>query len=132
MAFIEPSGITHPYWTLTIHAYVWHMMLIFIGVYLIMSGHFAKTKKDFLRATVTFLALCVVAFAINLIFWDESGGTINMFFIGPRNSSLFFFKGVAKKFGWYISTLLYIPVVTLGAYLLYLPAHLFAKKKNMI
>ena len=130
MAFIEPSGITHKYWTLTLHAYLWHMTLIFIGFYLIASGHFAKTKKNFLYATATFLVLCVVAFCINLIFWDASNGSINMFFVGPRNSSLAIFKDIAKNFGWYVSTVLYIPTVVLGAFLVYLPAHLYAKKEK--
>jgi uncharacterized membrane protein YwaF len=132
MAFIEPSGISHAYWTLTLHAYLWHMTLIFIGVYLIMSGRCAKTKKDFLYAALTFVVLCAVAFCINLIFWDASGGDINMFFVGPRVSSLAVFKDIAKNFGWYVSTALYIPVVTLGAFLIFLPAHIYAKKKGKI
>ena len=129
MAFIEPSGITHKYWTLTLHAYLWHMSLIFIGVYLIMSGHFAKTKKDYIYATVTFLVLCAVAFTINVSLWEVSAGKINMFFVGPRNSSLAVFKDIAKNFGWYVSTLIYIPTVALGAYLIFLPAHIYAKRK---
>ena len=129
MAFIEPSGINHKYWTLTIHAYLWHMMLVFIGFYLIASGRFLKHTKNFFYATATFVVLCAVAFGINLLFWDVSGGTINMFFVGPRNSSLFIFKDIAKNFGWYISTLLYIPVVTLGAYIVFLPVHLWDKHK---
>ena len=129
MAFIEPSGISHAYWTLTLHAYLWHMTLIFIGVYLIMSGRCAKTKKDFLYAALTFVVLCAVAFCINLIFWDASNGTINMFFVGPRNSSLAVFKDIANNFGWYVSTALYIPAVTLGAFLLFLPVHIYTKKK---
>jgi uncharacterized membrane protein YwaF len=129
MAFIEPSGITHGYWTLTLHAYIWHMLLIFIGVYLIMSEHFAKTRKDYFHATLTFLALCAVAFTINVIFWNASEGTINMFFVGPKNSSLAVFKDIAQNFGWYVSTALYIPTVMLGAFLVYLPAHIYAKKK---
>jgi len=132
MAFIEPSGITHSYWTLTLHAYLWHMMLIFVGIYLVFSGRCAKTKKDFLHAAVTFVVLCAVAFCINLIFWDASGGTINMFFVGPRNSSLAVFKDIAKKFGWYVSTALYIPAVTLGAFIIFLPMHIYAKKKGKI
>ena len=130
MAFIEPSGITHGYWTLTLHAYLWHMSLIFIGVYLIMSGRCAKKRRDFFHAAVTFVVLCAVAFGINLIFWDASGGSINMFFVGPRNSSLAVFKDIAKNFGWYVSTALYIPAVTLGAFLLFLPAHFYYKKKK--
>jgi len=129
MAFIEPSGINHGYWTLTLHAYIWHMMLIFIGIYLIMSGHGAKTRKDYFHATLTFLLLCAVAFSINVIFRDVSGGSINMFFVGPSNSSLAVFKDIAKNFGWYVSTALYIPTVMLGAFLIYLPAHIYAKKK---
>ena len=105
------------------------MTLIFIGVYLIMSGRCAKTKKDFLYAALTFVVLCAVAFCINLIFWDASNGTINMFFVGPRNSSLAVFKDIANNFGWYVSTALYIPAVTLGAFLLFLPVHIYTKKK---
>ena len=129
MAFIEPSGIVHGYWTLTLHAFLWHMMLVFIGVYLIASGRFAKTRRDYYSATVTFLVLAVIAFSINLIFWEASNGRINMFFVGPRNSSLMVFKDISKRFGWYISTLLYIPTVCLGAFIVYLPAHIYAKRK---
>ena len=130
MAFIEPSGIVHEYWTLTLHAFIWHMCLIFVGFYLIASGRCAKTKKDFLYAIATFLVLCVIAFCINLIFWKASEGDINMFYVGPRYSPLIVFKDISKNFGWYISTLLYIPTVTLGAFIVFLPVHLFAKKKD--
>ncbi len=129
MAFIEPSGIVHGYWTLTLHAFLWHMMLVFIGIYLIASGRFAKTRRDYYSATVTFLVLAVIAFSINLIFWEASNGRINMFFVGPRNSSLMVFKDISKRFGWYISTLLYIPTVCLGAFIVYLPAHIYAKRE---
>jgi uncharacterized membrane protein YwaF len=130
MGFIEPSGIVHDYWTLTLYTFLWHLMLIFIGVYLIMSGRFAKTKKEYFEATAAFLVLAVIAFCINLIFWDASNGKINMLFVGPRNSSLAVFKQIAKSCGWYISTLLYIPAVCLGAFLVYLPAHIYAKQKG--
>lgn len=130
MAFIEPSGITHPYWFMTMHAYIWHMTLIFIGAYLIASGRFAKTMKDYRFAVVCFVILCAVAFGINLAAWKVSDGGINMFFVGPRNSSLVVFKQISERFGWYVSTLLYIPTVCLGAFLVFLPAHLWAKRKK--
>jgi hypothetical protein len=53
-----------------------------------------------------------------------------MFFVGPKNSSLAVFKEISQKFGWYISTLLYIPTVCLGAFLVYLPAHYYYKHKS--
>ena len=132
MAFVEPSGITHEYWTLTLHAFIWHMILVFIGLYLAISNRGGKTIKDYKYAAVTFIALCLIAFIINLILWDVSEGTVNMFFIGPANSSLIVFKQIAEMCGWYISTLLYIPVVCLGGYLIFLPFHLHARKKNAL
>ena len=130
MAFIEPSGIVHEHLTLTIHAFLWHLSLIFIGAYLLMSGRHAKTIKDYLGAVATFVSLCALAFTINVSLWNVSGGDINMFFVGPRNSSLIVFKQISEMFGWYVSTLLYIPTVCLGAYLIFLPAHLRYKKNQ--
>lgn len=133
MAFIEPSGITHNYWGLTLHAYIWHMSLIFIGFYLIASRRGATEWAHYRSACVTFLVLCVVAFAINCALWEVSEGGINMFFVGPRNSSLIVFKQISEMFGWYISTLLYIPVVCLGALIVFYPVrryHLCKQKKH--
>lgn len=130
MAFIEPSGIVHEYWTLTLHAFVWHMLLVFIGLYLGFSDRGGKTTKDYKLAIITFLVLCAVAFTLNVCLADVSGGSVNNFYIGPSLSPLAIFKDIAKNYGWYISTVLYIPVVSLGAYLLFLPFHLYSKKKG--
>ncbi len=119
MAFVEPSGIISDYWVITLHSFIWHMVLVFIGFYLAFSNRGGTANADYWSAAKTFLALCVVAFCINLIFFDASGGDINMFFVGPRNSSLVVFKDISEMFGWYVSTLLYIPVVCLGAYIIF-------------
>ena len=129
MAFVEPSGIVHEYWTLTLHAFIWHMMLVFIGLYLSLSNRAGKTMADYKAASVTFVALCAIAFCINLLCWKPANGEINMFFVGPAKSSLIVFSWIAENLGWYVSTALYIPVVCLGAFLIFLPFHLHAKKK---
>ena len=132
MAFIEPSGIVHPHWTLTLHAFIWHMSLVFIGLYLAASGRGGKQMSDYKSASKTFVALCGVAFCINLLLRDISNGTVTMFFVGPCNSSLIVFKQISEMFGWYVSTILYIPTVCLGAFLIFLPFHLYEKKKQKI
>ncbi len=131
MAFIEPSGIVHEYWTLTLHAFIWHMLLVFVGLYLGFSNRGGKTMKDYRLAIITFLALCVIAFTLNLCLAGVSQGSVNNFYIGPSLSPLAIFKDIAKNFGWYICTILYIPVVSLGAFLLFLPFHLHHKKKQL-
>lgn len=132
IAFLEPSGLLHNYWTLTLHAFIWHMMLVFVGLYIGFSGRACTEKRDYRSATVTFLILCVIAFSINCIFREASGGSINMFFIGPRVSSLIIVKQIGERFGWYVGTLLYIPAVCLGAFLVYkLFFSLHAKKTRV-
>ncbi len=130
ITFFEPSGINLGYWGLTLHAYTWHMVLVFIGLFLCFSGLGGRTMKDYWSASITFVALCVIAFCINLLLGDISGNSINMFFVGPRNSSLIVFKDIAENFGWYISTLLYIPAVCLGAFLFFLPIRLYARRQE--
>ncbi|MBQ8859126.1 MAG: YwaF family protein [Clostridia bacterium] len=130
ITFFEPSGIVHGYWTLTLHAFIWHMALVFIGFYLVASGRGATEKQHLVGAILTFLVLCVVAFCINLLFWGPSNGSINMFFVGPKNSSLIVFKQISEAAGWYVSTLLYIPAVCAGASLFFLPVYLWNKKKK--
>ncbi len=130
MAMIEPSGLMHEYWTLTLHAFIWHTILVFVGLYLGFSDRTTVRKSDFKLATYTLLGLCGIAFCINLLCWDAANGDINMFFVGPANSSLIVFKDIAQQFGWYVSTALYIPVMILGGYLIFLPFHL-AKKRQL-
>lgn len=117
MALLSPPGLCHEYWTLTLHAFVWHLLLVFLGLYLRLSGLADCDRRSFWRSTKVFLLLCVVAFSINLLFWETSAGDINMFYIGPKPSSQLVFSTIAERFGWYIGTAVYIPAVILGAYM---------------
>lgn len=128
ISFFEPSGLLHEYWTLTFHALIWHMLLVFLGTYIALSGRGCRNRKDYWGATVTFLVLCAVAFGINCAFWNISGGQINMFFVGPANSSLVVFKQISELLGWYVSTAVYIPATCLGAYVIYLSFRFVQKK----
>lgn len=120
IAFFEPSGLLHRHVTMTAHSLIWHMLLVFLGAYVAFSKRGGIEKKNFKHATVMWLVLCAIAFSINCIHWNVSEGSINNFFVGPRNSSLIVFKQISEQFGWYVSTLIYIPAVILGAWLIFL------------
>lgn len=119
IAFFEPSGLLHGHWTLTMHALIWHMLLVFLGVYIALSGRGCRDKSDYRDATVTFLILCLVAFSINCIFYELSQHKLNLFFLGPAHASIIVFKQISETFGWFVSTALYIPTVCLGAFIIY-------------
>lgn len=117
VAFLEPSGLLHSQVTMTVHSLMWHLMLVFLGALMAFSGLGGVAKLNFKRATIMWLILCAVAFAINCIHWNVSEGALNMFFVGPRNSSLIICKQISEAFGWYVSTILYIPAVSVGAWI---------------
>ena len=119
IAFIEPSGLLLDHWFLTIHACVWHMLLVFIGLFLCFSKRGGNQKSDYMGATYTFVALCGVAFVLNCFVQFGLGESMNMFFVGPGTSPIIVFKQFSQWFGWYINMLIYILAVSLGAYLLF-------------
>jgi len=116
VAFLEPSGLLHKQVTMTAHSLTWHLVLVFLGALMAFTGLGGVTKINFKRATVMWLVLCAAAFLINCIHWNVSDGKLNMFFVGPRNSSLIICKQISEMFGWYVSTILYVPAVSVGAW----------------
>ena len=116
MAFIEPSGIQHGYVTLTIHAYVWHMLLVFVGLYLYMSKRVCTDKGSYRKAAGVYLAACGVAQGCNLIFGDK----INCFYISPYvQSPLAVFKDIYAACGWVVNMVLLMLAVLLASAAIY-------------
>lgn len=120
ISFAEPSGLLLDHWFLTIHALVWHMLLVFIGLFLCFSKRGGNRQSDYWGATATFLVLCAIAFGLNCFVQYGLGAHMNMFFVGPGNSPIIVFKQFSEWFGWYINTPIYIFAVCLGAYLVFL------------
>lgn len=118
IAFAEPSGLLHGYWFLTMHALIWHMLLVFVGLFLCFSRRGGTEKGDYKVATVTFLTLCVIAFCLNAFVQNVVGEHMNMFFVGPGNSPLAVFKQICQLLSWYAGTAIYIFAVCLGAFLI--------------
>lgn len=79
MALLEPSGLMHPYWTLTLHGLVWHIFLIFIACYCTASGLAGRDRRHFVSALLLFFLFCLMATAINLL----TVGRADMFYISP-------------------------------------------------
>jgi len=135
ISFLEPSGLVHEYWTLTLHAFTWHMLLVFVGLYIGFSGRAGLELKDYKYAIITFVILCCVAFSINLILWnmpaanDNPTGHMNMFYVGPADSPIVVFKDICKSVGWYVNTPIYICCLCVAAFIFYLPFALWNKRK---
>ena len=119
ISFAEPTGLLHSYVFLTAHSLLWHMALVFIGLYIAFSGKGGFGDSDYIGAVKFFVSLCAVAFLFNLAIQNLTGDDVNMFFIGPGNSPIVVFKQIAESTASYIGTLLYIPSVCIGAYIVF-------------
>lgn len=129
ISFTEPSGLLHDRWFLTIHALMWHMLLVFIGLFLCFSRRGGNRREDYTYATWTFLGLCAIAFGLNCFVQYGLGEHMNMFFVGPGNSPIVVFSQFSKWFGWYVNTPIYIFAVCLGAYLVFLLIYFLQNKE---
>ena len=119
MAFLEPSGLMHPYWTLTLHGFFWHLILIFLGLFLAFSGSADPSPRGFLGATALFFAGCGIATAVNVL--SHPFGAADMFYISPYfpNTQIVFSR-IADRFGIAAGNLSYLAAIVFGAFLLHL------------
>lgn len=129
ISFTEPSGLLLDRWFLTVHALMWHMLLVFIGLFLCFSKQGGNRREDYCYATWTFLGLCAIAFGLNCFVQYGLGEHMNMFFVGPGNSPIVVFSQFSQWFGWYVNTPIYIFAVCLGAYLVFLLIYYLQNKE---
>ncbi|MCB7317215.1 TMEM164 family acyltransferase [Lacrimispora sp. 210928-DFI.3.58] len=113
MALAEPSGLMHPYWTLTLHGFLWHFILIFIGLTCALTGNGKKGIRDFLDTIPLFLFCCAAATCINIL--SHPYGNADMFYISPYypNGQVIFHQ-IALTIGILPGNLLYLLSVILG------------------
>ncbi len=119
MVFVDPSGLMHPYWTLTLHGFIWHILLIFIGLLIAFSRMVLPTAKGFWQSTAVFTAGCVIATIINVT--SHPYGNADMFYITPYYATTqIVYSQIAAKFGIFAGNAVYVLSIILGAWLLHL------------
>lgn len=127
ISILIPNGLLHKYITLTIHAFLWHSILLFIGFYLFLSKRAGFNKSEFKSSLKYFYFTVIIALIINTVF--HKAGYINMFYISPfYNSPIFFFETINKQYGWFINFILYTSAMAFGCYLANLPFYSYHKR----
>lgn len=113
MALAVPDGLMHPYVTLTLHGFLWHFLLIFIGLYCALKSLSEHGIWGYLKTIPLFLCCCAIATAVNVL--SHSFGNADMFYISPYypNGQLVFHQ-IALKIGTSAGNMLYLLAVMLG------------------
>lgn len=119
MVFVEPSGLMHPYWTLTLHSFMWHIILIFIGLLAVFSRMASPSPRCFAGATGLFLACCAIATGINIL--AHPLGNTDLFYITPYYpNTQIVYSQIASLVGIIPGNLIYMASIILGAWLFHL------------
>ncbi len=119
MALAEPSGLFHPYWFLTLHGLLWHILLIFIGLLIGFSGKSDHSLKGYFSTLPLFGICCLIASAINIL--AKPAGRADMFYISPYYpSTQAVFHQIALKTGILAGNLIYLFSICLGGFLFHL------------
>ncbi len=134
--FADTSGLHYPLARLTLHSYLWHILLITLGVgagcvYLhrifkenrrtLFSHAFTRAfpLRPFLFSTLFYIICCLIAECLNLSL--DRYGIINMFYINPDyKMQQIVFRDLIPAFGNTAAILVYIAATILGASLLFL------------
>lgn len=119
MALAEPSGLFHPYWLLTLHGLVWHLLLIYIGLVIAFSHLSDNSLMGFVRTLPLFFACCIIASIINRT--AKPLGQADMFYISPYYpSAQIVFHEIALKYGISAGNAVYLFATCLGGLLFHI------------
>ncbi len=129
-SYIAPGTMLRPYLSVTIHSFLWHLCLIFLGVYAARtvwdgaenspSGEdFRSPPRAFFDTAALYLILCLIALVINIAF-HPSHPEVNMFYLGPTPSTLPVCRDITARFGVAVNSVLYAGAVLFCAFLIYL------------
>lgn len=123
MALAFPEGFLYPYWTLTLHGFFWHFLLIFIGVYCGRRGLSDFGETGFARCLPLYFFCCLAATCINtavqLTVYPESYADmfyINCFF--PSEQPVF--SRISLSLGNVWGHIAYLLSSCLGAFCIHL------------
>ena len=116
MALAEPSGLMHPYLVLTLHGFIWHFILIFIGLYCAFAGLGGQSLSEFADTLPFFCGCAAAATFINVA--SHPYGNADMFYISPYypNGQVVFHQ-IALTIGTVPGNILYLLSVVLGGFL---------------
>lgn len=116
MALAEPSGLMHPYWTLTLHGFLWHILLVFIAFFCAASGLAGRSTRDFLCTIPLFFIFCLIATFINVL----TRGKADMFYISPYYPiTQVVFHQISLVLGVLPGIIIYLVSICAGAFLCY-------------
>lgn len=128
---LYPNAVFTQYEYLNLHTMLWHCGLILIGVLQWAGGTFRTDVRDFLGAAALFLALVLVALALDLALPFLADERFNMFYISPYTPcTILFLAKVWEVAPYPLFFLLYAGGFVLIAFVFFLTGKVLTRQRK--
>ena len=117
-SFAVPYSTLTGYLFLTMQSFLWHGILMFLSLYLLLCRDKNK-PSNYKSVAMIYIVLSAIAVLINIIFLNKSNGTINMFFLGPGFPNMFILDSIYNNTYWEIEALSMITASVFVGLLIY-------------
>lgn len=123
MALAVPPGLMHPYVVMTLHGFVWHFILLFIGIYCAALPPACTSLRLLWREYARTLPILFFCSALALLINIFAGPEADMFYISPYfPSSQPIFHNLSLALGIIPGIFLYVLAMAAAGFLVHIAA----------
>jgi uncharacterized membrane protein YwaF len=136
VVMLVPSAVLYTYFVpMSLHAMLWHTVLVVMGVYLIASRGYAKNIREMLSPAVMFLCFAAIAVVGNVLVYHlhlntpacQPGDNLSMFYISPYYPTPLPVLGAVQQISYPLFLLCYLLLFNGFAFMVWAVAHLIRK-----
>lgn len=132
---VYPTTVFMSTVNISVQTMVWHLMLIFIGLFLLVTKQFGTKKGDYKKAVIAFASIVGIVIVFNVIMYhvlNPAGTTdittFNMFFVSPYFITNFPLLNSIQEFSYVVFIVSYVVILSGLAGVIYGVYQLFAKR----
>lgn len=134
-----PSAVLYTYFVaMSLHAMIWHAILVIMGAYLIVSRGYGKRIKELFAPSMMLLAFMGVAIIGNILVYKlhlgtpncQPGDNLSMFYISPYYPTQLPLLGVVQEISYPLFVLCYFAFFNFFSFVVWGAAKLCRKKKS--
>lgn len=129
---LVPSAVLYTYFVpMSLHAMLWHSILVVMGVYLIVSRGYGEKFRELLTPSVIFLGFIVLAIIGNILVYKlylstpacQPGDNLSMFYISPYYPTALPLLGALQEISYPLFVVCYAVIFTSFSVLVWAVSH---------
>jgi uncharacterized membrane protein YwaF len=133
---LVPNAVLYTYFIpMSIHAMLWHTVLVVMGIYLIMSRGYGRNLREMLTPAVVFACFVALAILGNILVYNlhlntpacQPGDKLSMFYISPYYPTELPLLGAVQNISYPLFVLCYLLFFNSFALIVWRVTHLIRK-----